>query len=258
MRDYSSIEKGKNLFFIFIGIVIIEQIIFTVEQGFNLGGWLFSALVLFVIFEGHNWAKVAYSVYVLTFIVVGGFNLAAFISNNGLPEVYKNGELIYQGNYTNEILLVSFLIATAITKVSMLLFSKNVNDFLDYQKTQPNSPSYNLQLLSKQLPEKDEFSKKLQAQHDGIFPNYNIATLLPIPNSDEIIVMLSYVNSFNNVIRCKTDGSIVWQADLPNATDDVYTNIEWKENQLMAFSRSCTSVILDVESGKILSPQNAT
>ncbi len=258
MNDYSSVEKGKTLFLIIIGLFIIEQIIFTFEQGFSLGGWLFGALVLFVIYEGYDWAKISYCVYVFITIAISGFSLVSLIGDNGLPKVYENGSLIYQGNYTTEILIVSFLIASSATKITMLLFSNNINNFLDYQKAQPKYSGYNLRLLSKQLPEKTEFSEKLRAQSDGKFPNYEIATLLPILNSDEIIAMLNYAESFNNIVRCKNDGSVVWQAELPTKSGDVYTNVEWKDNELMAFSRSCTSVILDVESGKIVSPKIAT
>lgn len=258
MKDYSNVEKGKTLFLIIIGLVIIEQIVFTFEQGFSLGGWLFGALVLFVIYEGYDWAKIAYCVYVFIIIAIGGFSLVSLISSNGLPKVYENGSLIYQGNYSHEILIVSLLIASAVAKVAILLFSKNINSFLNYQKMQHKHSGYNLQLLSEHLPEKAEFSEKLRAQSNGKLPNYEIVTLLPILNNDEIIAMLNYAESFNNILRCKSDGSLVWQAELPTKSNDVYTNIEWKDNTLVAFSRSCISVVLDVESGKILSPKPAT
>lgn len=71
-----------------------------------------------------------------------------------------------------------------------------------------------------------------------------------------MIVMYRYDKAFRNVCRCKPDGTTLWQAELPTTdTNDVYTNIEWKDGLLTAFSRSCISVILDVETGKIISPQ---
>lgn len=253
MKDDSSVETGKSLFFIIIGLFIVDQMVITFEQGFGLGGWLFGALFLFVIYEGYDWAKIAYSVYTLIVIAFGGFNLAALINDNGLPKLYENGVLIYQGDYTREILIVSFLIASAVTKVAMLLFSKKINSFLDDQKQQPKYSGHHLRFLSTQLPEKVEFGQRLRAQSDGKFPSYEVVTLLPILNSDEVIVMLNYAASFKNILRCKWDGSLVWEAELPTESGDVYTNVEWKDDVLTAFSRSCIPVILDVESGKILS-----
>jgi hypothetical protein len=252
MKDYSSVETGKNLFFVIIGLFIVDQMVITFEQGLSPGGWLFGALVLFVIYEGYDWAKIAYCIYGFIIIAFGGFSLAILIGDNGFPRLYENGSLIYQADYTSEILMSSFLIASTVTKVAMLLFSKSINNFLDHQKLQPKYSGHQL-LLPRQLPEKAQFGEKLRMHSDGKFPNYQIVTLLPILHSGDIIAMLNYDGSFKNIIRCGSDGSVVWEAELPTA-DDVYTNVEWKDDVLMAFSRSCISVILDVKSGKILLP----
>lgn len=100
-----------------------------------------------------------------------------------------------------------------------------------------------------------EFSEKIRSHIDHDIPNHNISTILSIPDSDDSIVMIQYTGSFQNVLRCNPDGSILWRAELPTDSDDVYTNIEWKNQQLTAFSRSLISVVLDVETGKILSPK---
>jgi hypothetical protein len=97
-----------------------------------------------------------------------------------------------------------------------------------------------------------EFSEQLRANSSQTLPTYEISTLLPIGGSEDKIVMLKYITSFNNVIRCKSDGTIVWQAELPTPSNDVITNIEWKDHSLVAYSRSCMAVTLDVETGKIL------
>lgn len=98
-----------------------------------------------------------------------------------------------------------------------------------------------------------DLSGNLRTQTQGSMPNYEISTLLPIPQSKEKIIMLQYDEAFPNILRCRLDGSIIWQAELPTKSNDVYTNIEWKDGKLHAFSRSCVSVILDENTGKIVS-----
>ena len=96
-------------------------------------------------------------------------------------------------------------------------------------------------------------SDNLRIQSKGSLPNYEIGALLQIADSNEKIVMLKYNEAFSNVLRCRLDGSIVWQAELPTTSNDVYTSIEWKDGKLHAFSRSCVSVLLDENTGKIVS-----
>lgn len=99
----------------------------------------------------------------------------------------------------------------------------------------------------------DNFGESIRSQNKLDLPSYDVISILEIVNSDEKIVMLKYSQSFQNVLRCKKDGSVIWQAELPNQSDDVYTNIEWRDEKLIAFSRSCVSVMLDENTGKILS-----
>jgi hypothetical protein len=64
--------------------------------------------------------------------------------------------------------------------------------------------------------------------------------------------MLNYKQAFQNVLRCNSSGSIVWVAELPEKSGDVYTYLDWHDQKLRAGSWSCFSVILDIETGKIL------
>lgn len=96
-------------------------------------------------------------------------------------------------------------------------------------------------------------SNGIRIHSKNSFPSYAISLLLPIPDSQEKIVMLSYSESFPNVLRCRLDGSIIWQAELPTESNDVYTNIEWVDGKLHAFSRSCSSILLNENTGKIIS-----
>lgn len=102
----------------------------------------------------------------------------------------------------------------------------------------------------------DEFSNKISLHANIVLPTYDVDILLSIPNSSDKIIMLKYVQSFRNILRCRDDGSVVWQAELPNETDDVYTNVHWKDQLLVAYSRSCTIVVLDLETGKIIRSEN--
>lgn len=85
------------------------------------------------------------------------------------------------------------------------------------------------------------------------FPSYEIIKLLSMHNNDDRIIMLKYTEDFQNILRCQPDGTVLWQAELPTS-DDVYANMTWKDNKLIATCRSHTSVVLDAETGKILNP----
>jgi hypothetical protein len=120
------------------------------------------------------------------------------------------------------------------------------------------SESINLESPKVQVKQSEyfEFSEKIHSRFDKDLPTYEISTVLSMPNSEDKIVMMKYIDSFNNVLRCKNDGTVIWEAELPTNSGDVYTNIAWQENQLTAFSRSCVAVTIDTETGKILLPKN--
>ena len=107
--------------------------------------------------------------------------------------------------------------------------------------------------LEQEESQNPELSEKLRSHLGMEVPTHDIKSLLPIPNSDDKIVLLRYKLAFQNVLRCRSDGSLVWQAELPEAIGDFYTHIDWSKQGLRANSWSSFSVILDVESGKILS-----
>ena len=50
----------------------------------------------------------------------------------------------------------------------------------------------------------------------------------------------------------------MWQAQLPSQSDDAYINIVWEENQLTVFCKSCIAITINAETGKIVSPENAS
>jgi len=97
----------------------------------------------------------------------------------------------------------------------------------------------------------DQLVVKIQRNSRNNFPSYEVVTILNIPESDDKIVLFDFTHPFANVLRCNSTGSILWQAELPTE-NDVYSNIEWKNQSLCAFSRSCIYVALDVDTGKII------
>jgi hypothetical protein len=108
------------------------------------------------------------------------------------------------------------------------------------------------------ISKKEELGQKIYAQLGKNLPTLDVSITLPIPKSADLIVMMKYVTTFRNVFRCKPDGSIQWQAELPTEKGDVYTNIEWKGDKLIAYSRSCIAVSLDINTGKIQTSNSVT
>ena len=84
-----------------------------------------------------------------------------------------------------------------------------------------------------------------------------VRSVLPVPNSEECIVLLDYAQGpardFENVIRCRSDGSVVWRAELPvPASNDAYTAVQWADQGLTAYSWSGFSAVLDPATGHII------
>lgn len=145
----------------------------------------------------------------------------------------------YLGSYTGSLFLAAFFTVAGITR--WVLYR---NELRNLQKIDLLTET---ELVYKRLRD------NLRNHSKDSLPNYEIGTLLEIPNSNEKIVMLKYDEPFPNVLRCHLDGSIIWQAELPTKSNDVYTNVQWKDGYLHAFSRSCVSVLLDENTGKIVS-----
>ncbi len=79
-------------------------------------------------------------------------------------------------------------------------------------------------LPDKPLDPKDlEFSEKLRVYLEIIVPTYEIKLRLPVSNSQAEIVLLKHIKTFPNLFQCRSDSSLVWQAELPEKSGDVYT-----------------------------------
>jgi hypothetical protein len=152
------------------------------------------------------------------------------------------GGLIFlrdSARYTTSLFWLIFLPLAAITR--WVLYRNELRNLQKIDLSSAISTAY------------QKLSEDLRTHSNSVLPNYEIGMLLSIPNSSEKIVLLRYMEPFANILRCRLDGSIVWQAELPTTSNDVYTNVEWKQGKLYAFSRSCASVVINENTGRILS-----
>lgn len=148
-------------------------------------------------------------------------------------------------------------------KISTRCKLRHVGIFVDEEMfwsepTNLEPPKTEIEQIETSRLEHFELSEKIRSRLDKKLPTYEISTVLSISNSEDKIVMMKYIASFSNVFRCKKDGDVIWQAELPTSSGDVYTNIAWQEKQLTAFSRSCIAVTINVETGKILTPEKTS
>ncbi len=86
---------------------------------------------------------------------------------------------------------------------------------------------------------------------------YSVAKVIPI--EDECIVLLdplSGPNRFKNLIRCRSDGSTVWIAELPDATGpDTFTSVDLTDSRLEASAWSGFKVSIDSKTGRIVAAE---
>jgi hypothetical protein len=70
---------------------------------------------------------------------------------------------------------------------------------------------------------------------------YPVQWATAVPGSDDGVVLYYYYRpdksygAFENLVRVRPDGSIVWRAGLP-ASNDTYTNARFEDGRLRAFS----------------------
>lgn len=74
---------------------------------------------------------------------------------------------------------------------------------------------------------------------------------LRLPGSDDLIVLTEYSPGDDpaNLSRVRSDGSVVWRAQPPEAKDDFWTEADLDDHAVSAFSWSCYRVRLDLVTG---------
>lgn len=90
----------------------------------------------------------------------------------------------------------------------------------------------------------------------GMPDGQRVQSASKLEETDDVIVLLDFASKtapyrFSNLLRCRKDGSVVWRADLPVSGADAYTEFEWRNSKLLAFSWSGFTVEVDVSSGSI-------
>lgn len=187
-------------------------------------------------------------------------NITAFLQKRGATDinVYHEWFDFDRDTLTFTVTYVSYLGNKLTARCKLQILFASVSEDIFWSEThsleflQPNQKTSGAK-HSNPNAKLSEYGKKILSKSKKKFPTYEISMTLAVPNSDHKIVMLNYSTAFRNILRCKPDGSIKWQAELPTPSNDVYTDIAWKDGKLTAFSRSCISVVFDVETGKILS-----
>ena len=75
-------------------------------------------------------------------------------------------------------------------------------------------------------------------------------------DSADCLVLLEYWQrtgyAYQNLLRCRPSGSIVWRAELPDRGADAYVKMHWSGQRLTAASWSGFEVVLDVNSGRVV------
>lgn len=75
-----------------------------------------------------------------------------------------------------------------------------------------------------------------------------------LPCGDDWIVLLDYYQAsgakvLNNLVRLKPDGGLVWRICSPRS-GDTFTNIEWRDGRLAAWTWQGYSMAIDHDSGR--------
>jgi hypothetical protein len=88
---------------------------------------------------------------------------------------------------------------------------------------------------------------------------YSVKAVSPIDATGAAVVLLDYVRGptkFANLIRIRSDGSIVWQAPLPDvAGNDSFVEFRWDCGRLVAHTWSGYQMVISVDDGSVASAE---
>ena len=86
-----------------------------------------------------------------------------------------------------------------------------------------------------------------------------VKVVSPLPDSDEAIALLDYGTTptkFENLLRLRPDGSIVWRTPLPRTSGtDAFVGFMWDDSQLVANTWSGHRLHIDVETGSVIATE---
>ena len=71
---------------------------------------------------------------------------------------------------------------------------------------------------------------------------------------DDHIVLLDYDQAsrsrlWANLRRVKSGGDVIWAASAPGSSD-IFTNVDWRDGRLVAWTWQCFMITVDHETGK--------
>ena len=75
-----------------------------------------------------------------------------------------------------------------------------------------------------------------------------------LPCGDDHIVLLDYQEAsqskvWANLRRVRPTGDIVWAASTPSSSD-IFTNVDWRDGRLVAWTWECFMITVDQETGR--------
>ena len=117
-------KKGQYLVFVFIFISLFEVLVFSPIMGvFDVGRLLLTAVLVFLVYEGYNWARILAGV------------LAGLAGVLGIYGLLVSGF----GKFGNRTGLVLLMLVLYFVMMAILLFSQNAIAFLEDQKVRMKS-----------------------------------------------------------------------------------------------------------------------
>jgi hypothetical protein len=77
-----------------------------------------------------------------------------------------------------------------------------------------------------------------------------------LPCEDDYIVLLDYYGAsqarlWANLRRLRSDGGVVWAASTPSPSD-MFTDVEWYDGRLTAWTWECFMITVDPKTGRLL------
>ena len=75
-----------------------------------------------------------------------------------------------------------------------------------------------------------------------------------LPCGDDHIVLLDYYQASQsrvraNLRRLKSTGEVVWAASTPSSSD-IFTDVEWRDGHLVAWTWECFVITVDQDTGR--------
>lgn len=98
----------------------------------------------------------------------------------------------------------------------------------------------------------DNFTNKVEVGKNKIPLGYKISKYLEVPDNDDKILLLQYEDLPPIVLRCALGGWIIWRAQIDLDYNDILSNMEWRNGEILLSNSSVSSILLDANTGSIV------